>query len=591
MKIVIYWDKKDLRELIYNILLLKNLKKDIYVFLNNYSDVDKLKKIKERYNITFLVSKTKISKLKAIKIIKERINDDLLFIDGRINFNIRELKRREFDKDFITFGYKSRVLRKFRLNLIDRVFFFKRGINNRELIIKYLNITRPDIELDFLFDKAFLKDLINNVKRILRKIIYFLDKILKRKIIRDLINHKIGTTSLRLFTFFLAVFLSRYFLPDTYGEYVNFASLSLGISYLISLGIPNIAFKFFSKNPERGSEYITSFLIIYLFLSFLILLSLFFLKNIVEELFTTQDMLIIFLIILTSFFIAVRSTLPSIFISDLDFNTPRNFDILEGLFKLLFVSILSIFLYLKGSLIGLFLSFFILSIIEALTLLKKYPSYLNLKFSTNRIKEVLKETLSINYTNILYNFYSQIRLNIISITLSASMLAFYYNSYNLSVVLMSFVSIYSVILPRIVRWDIEKIRENSSVVLTLQLLINLPIALILWIFSKDILTLVYGENYSNATFVFRLSLLLYIISPLSIYYNILWIKSKLKEVSIINLISLLSLILSDILLIKRFSIIGAMISMIVFEFVRDISSYIYFRSIYNYDNKLARPVY
>jgi len=580
MKIVIYWDREDLKELIYNITLLKGLKKDIYVFLNGYGDINKLRDLKKKYGLTFLVSREKISKIKAIKIIKEKVGDDVLFIEGRINFNIRELKK-EFNKGFVSFGYRSKVLRKIRLNLINRIFFFKRDIEDRELIRKYLSTIIPDVELDFFFSKAFLKDLIINLKRILRKAIYFLNKTLKKKVIKDLINQKIGIISLKIFTFLLTILLSRYFPPDVYGRYLNFLSLSLGISSLISLGIPDIAFKFFSKNPEKGSEYFTSFIVIYLILSIFIFIILLFFENLIENLFFIDSTLAALLIVLTSLFISIRYTLPSIFISNLDFSTPKNFDILEGLLKLLLVFSLSIFFYLNGSLIGLLLSFLILSIIEAFTVLKKFPSSLNFKLNIERIREVLKETFSINYANLFYNFYNQIRFSLISITLGTSMLAFYYNSLNLSATILSFISIYSVILPRIAKWDIYKIKENSLTILILQLLINLPIALILWIFSEDILVFIYGESYSEASLLFKLSILLYLISPLSIYYGILWINSKLREVSIINLISLLSLVLFDIILIKSFGIAGAMVSIVVFELVKNISSYIYFKRIYN----------
>lgn len=590
MKIVIYWDKRDLKELVYNIILLKNLRKEIYVFLNGYEDINKLKKLKEKYNVTFLVSRSRINKLKVIKIIKERIDDDVLFIEGRINFSIRELKR-EFKKDFVTFGYKSKILKRVRLNLIDRVFFFKKDINNKKLIAKYLNVISPDIEIDFFFSKEFLQDIFRNIKKLLKKSAFFLSKTLEKKIVKDLIDQKIGVFLLKFFTFLLVVFLSRYFPTDLYGRYVNFLNLTLGISFLISLGIPDIAFKFFSKNPEKKSEYITSFLVIYILSSLFILLLLLILRDVIKKIFFTENILIVFLIILTSLFITIRYTLPSIFISNLDFNTPKKFDILEGLLKLFFVSILSIILYSKGSLIGLFLCFFTLSIIEALVLLKKYPSFLKFKLNINRIKEVLKETISINYANLFFSFYSQIRFNLISITLGASTLAFYYNSLNLSVTILSFISIYSVILPRIAKWEIKKIKENSISILIIQLLINLPIALILWIFSKNVLTFVYGEIYSEAAFLFKLSLLLYLISPLSIYYNILWINSKLKEVSTINLISVFSLILSDIVLISLYGAVGAMISIILFELIRNALSYIYFKSIYNYDNKPTRSVY
>jgi len=536
--------------------------------------------LKKKYNLTFLVSKERINKIKAIKIIKEKIKDDVLFIDGKINFNIRELKK-EFDRDFVSFGYRSKILRKFKLNLIDRIFFFRKDIDDKELVIKYLNTITPDIEINFFPDKAFLKDIIKNIKRLLKRVVYFLNKTLRRKITRDLINQKIGAISLKLFTFILTIFLSRYFLPDTYGRYLNFLSLSLGISYLISLGIPDIAFKFFSRNPGKESEYFTSFIIIYFLLSLLIFLVLLFFGSILEGLFFMDSTLVALSIVLTSLFIAIRYTLPSIFISNLDFNTPKNFDILEGLLKLLLVFFLSIFFYLNGSLLGLFLSFLILSIIEVFAILKKFPSSLKFKLNIERIKEVLKEAFSINYVNIFYNFYSQLRLSLISIVLSTNMLAFYYNSFNLSTTILSFISIYSVILPRIAKWDIEKIKENSSIILLLQLLINMPIALILWFFSEDILTFVYGESYSEASFLFKLSLLLYLISPLSIYYSILWINSKLREVSIINLIGLLSLIFSDIVLIKSFGIVGAMLSIIVFELVRNVLSYIYFKKIYN----------
>ncbi|RIB35326.1 MAG: hypothetical protein BXU00_02240 [Candidatus Nanoclepta minutus] len=583
MKIVVYWDKEDMKELIYNILLLKNLKKEIYVFLNGIDKIEKIRKIKEKYNVVFIVSKAKISKYRAIKILKEKLSDDILFLEGRINFSIKDLKE-GFNKDFVRFGYKSKILSLFRLNGINRVFFFRKDLDMEELIYNIQNRIKSDIDIEYFLDKYVLSDIINNLKKVIRRSINFLKYILRKKIIKDFINQKIGIFSLKIFTFFLTIFLSRFFSPDFYGRYVNFHNLTLAIYSFTSLLIPDIAFKFFSKNPEKLSEYLTSFLIIYISLSIVSFLILFFLKDIIQSIFFTRNIALIFLLTLTSFFISVRYTIPSIFISNLDFKTVKYFDLLEGLLKFILVIFLSIFFYSRGSLVGLFLSFFVLSIIETALLIKKYPNSLNFKFNKEITKEVIKNAVSVNYINLFNSFYSQVRFNIISLLLGAGILALYYNAINVVYIVMSFVSIYPIMFPRIARWEINRIKRDANYILILQLLINLPISLLMFIFSRDILVLLFGEAYSSSSNLLKLSTSLLIISPLSLYYNILWINSRLKEISIINLFSLVSLIILDLVLISKYSAIGAVISIIFFEFVRNALSYIFYRAIYSNDN-------
>ncbi|MEM1895836.1 MAG: oligosaccharide flippase family protein [Nanopusillaceae archaeon] len=578
MKIVFYSEGKDLKKIIYNATILKNLKKDVYIFINNFQDSEILKKIKEKIKVNFIISKKKIKKVEVLKIIKEKFRDDILFIEGNINFNIKKIKNLEFNKNIVRFGYNSKILKLLNLNILTRIIFFKNNVRVSELLKEIEENMEVDINLDYFIEKQFILDILTAFKKLLKNLIKIINKIYEKKIIKDLINEKIGFISLKFFTFLLMIILSRFLAVELYGRYVNFHSLIISFATIISLSIPT--YKFFSEKREERFDYIINSLFLYFLNSLIIFFILVIFKNFFFTVFNTNNILILPAILLTSIFFTTRVLLSHLFFSDLKFDINKYFDILEGALKLILVLFFSIITPAKGAILGIFFTFFILNLIELIFTKKHYPElFKKIKFRINftKLKELLKYGILINYSNIILSFYNSFRYSFISYLKGLVEISLYYNALNVVYILSNLLSLYNILLPRILRWSKDEIKKKIKFFFFIQILIYISLALIIIIFSDKIILLLFGEKYIEASKYLKLSSLLLPIFSLSIFHNLLWLKSYLKEISIINLIYLISFILLDILLIPKIGIFGAILSNISSTAFCYILSFIFFK--------------
>ncbi|MEM0379458.1 MAG: oligosaccharide flippase family protein [Nanopusillaceae archaeon] len=578
MKIVFYSEGKDLKKILYNATILKNLKKDVYIFINNFQDSEILKRIKEKTKINFIISKKKIKKEEALEIIRERLEDDILFIEGNINFNIKKIKNLEFKKDIIRFGYNSKILKLLNLNILTRIFFFKNNVKISELLKEIEENMEVDINLDYFIEKQFILDTLTAFKKLLKNLIKIINKIYEKRIIKDLINEKIGFILLKFFTFLLMIILSRVLTIELYGRYVNFHSIIISFATVISLSIPT--YKFFSEKKEERFDYIINSLFLYFLNSLIVFFILIIFKDFFFTIFNTNNILLIPTILLTSIFFTIRVLLAHLFFSDLKFDINKYFDILEGALKLVLVLFFSIITPTKGAILGIFFAFFILDLIELIFTKKHYSELfrkIKFKIDFKKLKELFKYGILVNYSNIILSFYNSFRYSFISYLKGLVEISLYFNALNIIYLLSNLLSVYNILLPRILRWSKDEIKKKIKFFFFIQILIYISLALIIIIFSDKIILLLFGEKYLKASLYLKLSSLLLPILSLSIYYNLLWLKSYLREISIINLIYLISFVLLDILLIPKIGIFGAILSNISSTVFCYISSFIFFK--------------
>jgi len=96
-------------------------------------------------------------------------------------------------------------------------------------------------------------------------------------------------------------------------------------------------------------------------------------------------------------------------------------------------------------------------------------------------------------------------------------------------------------------------------------------AIVLCVFAKPIVTLIYGQGYAPATIVLQIGIWQTVFSYLA-YARDIWILAtgKQKYLWIINLAGACTNILLNLLLIPLFGLIGAAITAVVTEFVANI---------------------
>lgn len=119
--------------------------------------------------------------------------------------------------------------------------------------------------------------------------------------------------------------------------------------------------------------------------------------------------------------------------------------------------------------------------------------------------------------------------------------------------------------------DPVKIENNMIKVYALVMYLALAQAIVLCVFAKPIVTLIYGQGYAPATIVLQIGIWQTVFSYLA-YARDIWILAtgKQKYLWIINLAGACTNILLNLLLIPLFGLIGAAITAVVTEFVANI---------------------
>ncbi|MGC9079280.1 MAG: lipopolysaccharide biosynthesis protein [Nanopusillaceae archaeon] len=591
-KLVYIFFGSDYRKLYYNLYFLYRFcKKNNLELLciTKKENKENVIKIKNKINIKFYL----VENIKDIRKIK--IEGKFVAIYEKININLRDLK------------YIYNNIEKGKMILVKKNFFgsflynpFIVGgynINLYENIIKMIiKNERKSINLDYKLGKDFLYIFYVNLK--IYKIFFWkiMDVLLKKKYIRDYINEKIGLILYKIFTFILTVILVRILTQDFYGAYIAIYNFILILSGF--MGITNtLLMKKMSeniKNEEEIEKYIK--VDIYskaiFFVLALIIISLFS-YYILENIFVYYSIYYLYLSYAIAILIVLDGAFFSILYSYLDIKKVRNFLILESLFKLIFISLFAYILKKSGFLIGMFIAYLVFDSILFYYVMKKYGKIilnsLNKKTYLRDIKEYLKLSIYLNIIPFIVSAYSSFEIQIIKIFTSFKELGLFYNANLIVSTISSIFSVGGISLPRILRWDDRKLKENINKIVLFQLFINIVLFFMLVLLGPYIIILFFGESYLLSADLLKYLSLIIIIQSFNIYSLLLYRKGMEKYYSIYFVLSVIFSFIFDIFLIYYYGVWGAVYSIILANLTNALISYGIYKI--KYDNISTRSVH
>jgi O-antigen/teichoic acid export membrane protein len=581
---------KDTKKLIYNIELLYNFCQRnnlnlICITYKKYKDI--ALKIKENYNLTFylLENKKDIRKLK--------IEGNNIIIYNNINKNIYDIYRKRKFKD----GFIGLIRKKFLIfHLIDSYIIFGKNIKIYEnFLLTYLGNKKFYIEEKYKINRFFLKELFINLIIYYDKIIKTFNKILNLKYFKDYIHEKIGLIIYKAITFLLLVILARILTDTFYGAYVsiyNFLGLIAGI-----IGSSNIILtKYLSE--YKDNKYIKIDIYLKIIFSLFILLIIFIFSNyFLSTTFYGYNFSDILIIYMTAIFLSLIGVYFSIFYSQLNIKSAKNLYILESLLKFIFIVSLSIIIKNIGFIFGLFLSYFILNLIYLYKLEKNNINFISIlkeKINLNDFKKYLKSTIFISLPVSLLGLYSSINIQILRTFTDYDIVGEFYSALIIVYTLSGIFTINNITLPRILRWEKEKVIRNINRLLLIQFLINIILTGLLILIGPYIILFTFGSNYQLSANIIKYLSIILIISSFNVYTLVLYRKDMEKYYPIYAITTALISIITDIILISNFKLSGAIASAILANVYIGLISYIIYetkfrnissRSIFRYNYK------
>ena len=584
---------KDAKKLFYNIKLLNNFcqKNNLNLICITYKEYRNIAlKIKENYNLTFYLLDNK----KDIRKIKIEGNNIIIY--NNINKNIYDIYgKRKFKDRFIGLIKENFTI----FHLINPYIIFGKNVKIYEnFLLTYLGNKKFYIDQKYKINKFFLEELFINLIIYYDKIIKTFNKILNLKYFKDYIHEKIGLILYKAITFFLLVILARILTDTFYGAYVsiyNFLGLIGGI-----IGASNIILtKYLSE--YKDNKYIKVDIYLKAIFSILILLIIFLFPNyFLSTTFYGYSFLDILIIYITAILLSLIGVYFSIFYSQLNIKSVKNLYILEALLKFIFIVSLVIIIKNVGFIFGLFLTYFILNLIYLYKLKKSNINFISIlreKINFNDFKKYLKSSILISLPVTLLGLYSSIDIQILRTFTDYNTVGEFYSALVIVYTLSGIFTVNNITLPRILKWEKEKVIKNMNRLLLIQFIINVILFGLLILIGPYIILFIFGKNYQlSATIIKYLSIIL-VINSLNVYTLILYRKDMEKYYPIYAITTAVLSIITDIILISNFKLYGAIASAILANVYIGLISYIIYgtkfnnissRSIFGYNYKENR---
>lgn len=351
-------------------------------------------------------------------------------------------------------------------------------------------------------------------------------KVIKKKVVRDVLYFLSSNTLFKLSSLVLTVFLSRILKPEGYGIYILTLSFSFIALSIINMGIPTAINKYIAENeddPRIIRAYIYFFLkvslsILAIFFLFLLLeknnISLIFFKSLDFSGYVMLSFFLVFFLLFSSFLSSILSSM-------------RKFDVIfklktvpEALLKLVLISSLSYFFSVKGGLVGFGFAYCFVVVILIIYLFK-YHKYL---FFGERAKinlsEVFTYLIFVNFSTISVTFYNWIDSLMLGYFLGFRDVAYYRVAFSLVGGVIAITSIHGVFLPRFAKYELRELKQKLPKIIVLSFFISLFPALFLISFKEKIITFVYGKEYLQSVYPLTILSFLIIIQSLDFFSSV-----------------------------------------------------------------------
>jgi O-antigen/teichoic acid export membrane protein len=377
----------------------------------------------------------------------------------------------------------------------------------------------------------------------------------------------IGNAANNVLHFIVLIYLARYLGANDFGKYSFVIAYLFFFSVLALLGINKIVVREISKDKTIQERIIGNALSIRLFLSIAAIILSLIIINLLNYPFDTK--VLVYLMSLTLLLLSIRATYASVFEARLRMEYSALTNFVEAAVSL--TLILSI-IFFKGDLIHIMAALVIASLSNLIITCFISRRFVKPKLEFNFVyaKKLLAASIPMGLAIVFWSIYYRIDVLMLSLMKTYAAVGYYSAAYTLIAPLE--------IIPRAIMMSIFPLMSRYSVSsrdsleisyeksFRLMLMIALPIAVIIALFSKEIIFLIYGSEFLPSSSA--LSILIW--SVVFLFMNILFAnvivsvgKEKMTAYTA-GTMALVNIVL-NFLLIPQYSYVGASIATVFTE--------------------------
>lgn len=387
-----------------------------------------------------------------------------------------------------------------------------------------------------------------------------------KKIIKNFTWLSIAELATKGISFFNNAYLARIILTEGFGK-INFAIAT--VTYFITfvtLGLNVIGAREVARNPEKKNFYVETIFSIRILVS-LIAYVIYFLFIIINNFSQSQTQILA---------IASIYILSATFLIDWYYQGLEKMEILAiRQFLIASLNLIGIVIFVhspQDTIIAIIImaSSTLINTIFLLIPYLKETKRLKFNFDLNILKSFLKEAIPISLTQIFLVFLSSSSILLIGLIIPSpdAKLGIYTAANKLMVLLFLPITVIQIVFyPYFSKSDKIEERQNAyRKYITFNIIIGVFLATFFFLHADLAIYIVYGKNYLHSALLLKIMMAIVIMSYISqtaIHPLIAWKKEK-KVFKIIFISSLLNIFL-NILLIKQFELIGAVIANIITE--------------------------
>lgn len=381
-------------------------------------------------------------------------------------------------------------------------------------------------------------------------------------------------------TFITFIWLARHFGPEIYGEW----AFSLGFvglfAILIDFGFTTLTIREVARDKSILNRYIDNILLMkailgLIFMGLIVFISQFLGKQ------PEVVRLVYFLAVYT-----VINNFVTFFQSIFQANEKMQYvAFCQAIQNLSLLALSAFFIFNNGSIITISYAFIggtLLGFLFSLLLVWKYFSKLFLRIDLETCKEILKRSWPFLFSGIFYMIYFGIGSIMIGIMSNMAEVGYYNAAYNLFTAIFVIPGIITMsFFPRLShsyknnKADFIKMFSNFKVIM---ILTGIPLAIILFSFSKFIIVKIYSQGFFSSVIVLEVFSAAIIFRFLSYVYS--WFLTSANEqrqvLKVQAAAALLNIILNYFLIIK-YNATGAAVSIVITDVFLLASYYWFFR--------------
>ena len=389
----------------------------------------------------------------------------------------------------------------------------------------------------------------------------------------------IGNVAGKALNFIVLIYLARYLGANDFGKYSFVIAYLFFFSVLALLGINKIVVREISKDKTIQERIIGNALSLRLLLSIAAIILSLIIINLLNYPFDTK--ILVYITSLTLLLLSIRATYASIFEACLRMEYSALTNFIEAIVSL--ILILSI-IFLKGDLIHVMAALVIASLSNLLVTFFFSQRFVKPKFEFNLgyVKKIFGASIHVGLTTVFRSIYHRIDVLMLSLMKTYAAVGYYSAAYTLIAALDIIPRAITIsIFPVLSRYSVssrDSLEMSYEKSFRLMLMIALPIAVMIAIFSKDIILLIYGSEFLPASLA--LSALIWSVIFLfmnALFANLIISMGKERMTAYTTGIMALVNIVLNFLLIPQYSYIGASIATV---FTEALGAAIFFYYIY-----------